>query len=86
MTVGRRDAIPTTIGPVRPPPCTQHHARHCCDHSGAAGRAGKGRRHACRCTPYGLTSTTTSSPPEDTTVNRYAPTLEAATVRVQDAP
>jgi hypothetical protein len=82
MTVGRRDAIPANVGPVRPPPCSQRHARHCCDHSGAVSRTGKGRRHACRCTPYGSTSATTPSPPEDITVNRYAPTLEAATVRV----
>jgi hypothetical protein len=28
MTLGRRDAIPTTVGRVRPPPCSQHHAGH----------------------------------------------------------
>jgi hypothetical protein len=86
MTLSWRDAIPATVGPAQPPPCTQHHATHCCDRSGAAGRTGKGRRHACHCTPYGSTSATTSSPPEDATVNHYTPTLEAATVRVQDTP
>jgi hypothetical protein len=35
MTLGRRDAIPATVGPVRPPPCSQHHAGHCYNHSGA---------------------------------------------------
>jgi hypothetical protein len=86
MTVGRRDAIPATVDPVRPPPYSQHHARRCCNHSGAVGHAGKGRRHACHCIPYGSTSTASSSPPEDATVNHYAPTLEATTVQVQDTP
>jgi hypothetical protein len=35
VTLGRRDAIPATVGPVRPPPCSQHHAGHCYNHSGA---------------------------------------------------
>jgi hypothetical protein len=26
MTLGRRDAFPATVGRVRPPPCSQHHA------------------------------------------------------------
>jgi hypothetical protein len=84
MTLGRRDAIPATVGPVRPPPCLQHHAEHCCNNSIAVGRTGTGRRHACHCTPYGSPSTTSSSPSKDATTNHYAPTLEAATVRVQD--
>jgi hypothetical protein len=84
MTLGRRDAIPATIGPVRPPPCSQYHAEHCYNHSGAVGDAGMERRHACYCIPYGSLSTASSSPSEDTTVNHYAPALEAATVRVQD--
>jgi hypothetical protein len=83
MTLGRWNAIPATVGPVRPPPCLQHHAGHCYNHFGAVRRAGTGRRHACRCIPYGSPSTASSSPSEDTTVNHYAPTLEAATVRVQ---
>jgi hypothetical protein len=86
MTLGRRDAIPATVGPVRPPPCTQHHARHCYNHSDVVRHAGTGRRHARHCIPYGSPSTASSSPPEDATVNHYAPTLEAATVRVQDTP
>jgi hypothetical protein len=86
MTLGRRDAIPATVGPVRPPPCSQHHAGHCYNHSGAVGDAGTERRHACYCIPYGSPSTASSSPSEDTTVNHYAPALEAATVRVQDMP
>jgi hypothetical protein len=84
--LGRRDAIPATVGPVRPPPCVQHHAGHRYNRSGAVRHAGTGRRHACHCTPYGSTSTATSSPSEDAPINHYAPTLEAATVRVQDAP
>jgi hypothetical protein len=84
--LGRRDAIPATVGPVRPPPCVQHHAEHCYNRSGTVRHAGTGRRHACHCTPYGSTSTATSSPSEDATVNHYALTLEAATVRVQDGP
>jgi hypothetical protein len=86
MTLGRRNAIPATVSSVRPPPCLQHHAGHCYNHSGAVRHAGKGRRHACRCIPYGSPSTASSSPSEDATVNHYAPTLEAAIVRVQDTP
>jgi hypothetical protein len=86
MTLGRRDTIPATVGPVRPPPCSQHHAGHYYNYSGAVRHAGTGRRHACHCILYGLPSTASSSPSEDATVNHYAPTLEAATVRVQDKP
>jgi hypothetical protein len=86
MTLGRRDAIPATVGPVGPPPCSQHHVGHYYNHSGAVGHAGMGRRHACHCIPYGSPSTASSSPPEDATVNHYAPTLEATTVQVQDTP
>jgi hypothetical protein len=86
MTLGRRDAIPATVGPVRPPPCSQYHAGHCYNHSGAARHAGARRRHAYHCTPYGSPSTASSSLSEDTTASHYAPTLEAATVRVQDTP
>jgi hypothetical protein len=86
VTLGRRDAIPTTVGPVRPPPCSQHHAGHCYNHSDAVRHAGAGHRHACHCIPYGSSSTASSSPFEDATVNHCAPTLEAATVRVQDTP
>jgi hypothetical protein len=82
--LGRRDAIPATVGPVRPPPCLQHHAGHCYNHSGAVAHAGTGRRHACHCIPYGSPSTASSSPSEGATANHYALTLEAATVRVQD--
>jgi hypothetical protein len=85
VTLGRRDAIPATVDLVRPP-YLQHHASRCCNHFGTVRHAGTGRRHACHCTPYGSTSTATSSPSEDATVNHYAPTLEASTVRVQDAP
>jgi hypothetical protein len=85
MTLGRRNAIPATVGPVRPAPCLQRHAGHCYYHSGAVRHAGTGRRHACHCILYGSPSTASSSPSEDATVNHYAPTLEAATVRVQDA-
>jgi hypothetical protein len=86
MTLGRRDAIPATVGPVRPPPRLQHHAEHYYNHSGAVKHAGTGRRHACHYIPYGSPSAASSSPSEDATVNHYAPTLEAATVRVQDTP
>jgi hypothetical protein len=86
MTLGRRDAIPTTVGPVRPPPCLWHHNGHCCNNSIAVGCTGMGRRHACHCIPYGSPSTAYSSPSEDATVNHYALTHEAATVRVQDVP
>jgi hypothetical protein len=86
MTLGRWDAIPATVGPVRPPPCSQHHAGHCYNHFGAVRHAGTERRHTCHCIPYGSPSTASSSPSEDATVNHYAPTLEAATVRVQDTP
>jgi hypothetical protein len=84
MTLGRRDAIPATVDPVRPPPCLQHHTGHCYNHS--VRHAGTGRRHARHCILYGSPSTASSSPSEDATVNHYAPTLEAATVRVQDTP
>jgi hypothetical protein len=33
MTLGRRDAIPVTVDPVRPPPCLQHDVGHCCNNS-----------------------------------------------------
>jgi hypothetical protein len=86
MMLGRRDAIPATVGPVRPPPCVQRHAGHCYNRSGAVRHAGPGRRHTCHCIPYESTSTASSSPSKDATVNHYAPTLEAATVRVQGTP
>jgi hypothetical protein len=86
MTLGRRDAIPATVGPVRPPPCLRHHAGHCYNNSIAVGRTGTGCRHACHCIPYGSPSTASSSPSEDAMVNHYALTLEVATVRVQDTP
>jgi hypothetical protein len=86
MTSGRRNAIPATVGHVRPPPCLQHHAGHCCNNSGAVRHAGTGRRHACHCTPYGSPSTASSSPFEDATANHYALTLEAAPVPVRDTP
>jgi hypothetical protein len=83
MTLGRRDTIPATIGPVQPPPCLQHHAGHCYNHSSAVRHAGTGRRHACHYIPYGSPPTAPLSLCEDAAVSRYAPTLEAATVRVQ---
>jgi hypothetical protein len=86
MTLGRRGAIPATVGRVRLPLCSQHHAGHCYNHSGAVRHAGAGRRHAYHCTPYGSPPTASSSLSEDATSNHYAPTLEATTVRVQDAP
>jgi hypothetical protein len=73
MTLGRRDAIPSTIGPMRPPPCSQHHAGYCYNRSGAVRHTGTGRRHACHCIPYGSPSTASPSPYEDATVNHYAP-------------
>jgi hypothetical protein len=81
MTLGRRDAILATVGPVRPPQCSQHHVGHCYNHSGAVRHTGAGRRHAYHCTPYGSPSTASSSLSEDATADHYAPTLEAATVR-----
>jgi hypothetical protein len=78
MTLGRRDAIPATVGCGRPPPCEQHHAGHCYNCSDAVRHAGTGRRHACHCIPYGSTSAATSGPCENATANHYAPTLEAA--------
>jgi hypothetical protein len=86
MTLGRRDAIPATVGPVRPPPCPQRHAGHCYNNSGAVKHAGTRRRHACHCTPYGSLSTASSSLPEDATASHYAFTLEAAPVLVRDTP
>jgi hypothetical protein len=71
---------------VRPPPCSQHHAGHYYNHSGAVRHAGTGRHHACHCTPYGSPPTASPSPSEDTAVIHCAPTLEAATVRVQGTP
>jgi hypothetical protein len=85
-TLGRRGAIPATINCRRPPPRVQHHVGHCGNSSGAVRRAGTGRHHACHCIPYGSSSATPSSPPEDITANHCAPTLEATTVRVQDTP
>jgi hypothetical protein len=86
VTSGRRNAIPATAGPVRPPPCLQHHTGHCNNNSGVVGHAGTGRRHACHCTPYGSPSTASSSPSENAPAHHYALTLEAATARVQDTP
>jgi hypothetical protein len=86
MTLGRQDAIPATIGCVRPPPCSQHRAGHCYNHSGVVRHTGAGRRHAYLCTPYGSPSTASSSLSEDATTSHCAPTLEATTVRVQDTP
>jgi hypothetical protein len=86
MMLGRWDAISATVDPVRPPSCVQRHAGHCYNRSGAVRHAGTGRRHTCHCILYGSTSTASSSPSEDVTVNHYTPTLEAATVRVQGAP
>jgi hypothetical protein len=86
MTLGRRDAIPATVGRERPPPCSRHHAWHCYNHSGVVRHAGAGRCHAYHCTPYGSPSTASSSLSEDATASHYAPTLEATTVRVQDMP
>jgi hypothetical protein len=86
MTLGRRDAIPATVGRVRPPPCSQHNARHCYNHSGTVRRAGAGHRHAYHCTPYGSPSMASSSLSEDAAASHYAPTLEATTVRVQGTP
>jgi hypothetical protein len=86
VTLGRRDAIPATVGPVRLPPCLQHHAGHCHNNSSVVGHVGTGRRHACHCTPYGSLSTASSSLPEDATANRYAFTLETAPVQVWNVP
>jgi hypothetical protein len=86
MTLGRWDAIPATVGPVRPPPCLQHHAGHCYNNSGAVEHAGTRRRHTCHCTSYGSPSTASSSPSEDAPANHYALAHEAATVRVKDTP
>jgi hypothetical protein len=86
MTSGRRDAIPATVGPVRPPPCPQHHAGHCYNNSSAVGHARTGCRHACRCIPYGSPSTASSSPSKDAAANHYAFTLEVAPVQVWDTP
>jgi hypothetical protein len=51
-------------------------------------RAVTGRRHAGYCAPYGLTSTTSSSPHADDhrTGDPYAATLEAAPGHRQDTP
>jgi hypothetical protein len=86
MTLGRRDTIPVTVDPARPPPCLRHHAGHCYNNSITAGRTGTERLHACHCIPYGSLSTASSSSSEDATANHYALTLEAATVQVQDTP
>jgi hypothetical protein len=86
VKLGRRDAIPTTVGCRRPPPCVQHHAGHCGNNSDAVRHAGTGRHHACHCVSYGSSSATSSSLPGGTTANHCAPTLEATTVRVQDTP
>jgi hypothetical protein len=68
MTLGRRDTIPAIVGPVRPPPCLQHHAGYCYNHSGAVRHAGTGRRHASHYIPYGSPPTAPLSPSEDATV------------------
>jgi hypothetical protein len=86
MMLGRQDAIPTTVGRVRPPPCSQHHAGQCYNYSGIIRHAGAGRRHAYHCTPYGSPSTASSSLSEDATASHYAPTLEATPVRGEDTP
>jgi hypothetical protein len=86
MITGQQDAIPATVGPVRPPPCLRHHAGYCYNNSSAVGHAGTERRHVCHCTPYGSPSMASLSPSEDATANHYAFTLEAAPVQVRDAP
>jgi hypothetical protein len=86
MMLGRQDAIPTTVGRVRPPPCSQHHAGQCYNYSGVIRHAGAGRRHAYHYTPYGSPSTASSSLSEDATASHYAPTLEATPVRGEDTP
>jgi hypothetical protein len=72
MTLGRRDAIPATVGPVRAHLCSRHHAGRCYNHSGAVRHAGTGRRHAFHCIPYGSTSATPSSLLGDATANYCA--------------
>jgi hypothetical protein len=78
MPLGRRDAIPATVGLARSSPCSRHHAGHCYNHSGAVKHTGMGRRHAYHCTTYGSPSTASTSLSEDATANHYAPTLEDA--------
>jgi hypothetical protein len=84
MTSGRRSAIPVAVGPVRPSPPLLRHATRCYNCSDAVEHAETGRRHASHCAAYGTLSAAPSSPPEGAPVNHYAPTLEAAPVRVQD--
>jgi hypothetical protein len=84
--LGRRDAIPATVGPVWLPPCVQHHAEHYYNHSGTVRHAGEGCCHAYHFTPYGSPSTASSSLSEDATASYYTPTLGATTVQVQDTP
>jgi hypothetical protein len=86
VMLGRRDAISATVNCRRPPPRVQHHARHCGNSSDAVRHAVTGRRHACHCIPYGLSSASPSSPSGDIMTNHCALTLEATTVRVQDTP
>jgi hypothetical protein len=86
MTLGRRDAIPTTVDPLRPPPVPAAPRRALLQQLHRCRRTGTGRRHACHCVPYGSPSTASSSPSEDATSNHYALILEAAIVRVQDTP
>jgi hypothetical protein len=86
MTSGRRSAIPVDVSPVRPSPPLLCHTARCYNCSDAVEDARTGRRHASHCTAYGTLSAAPSSSPEDTPVNHYASTLEAAPVQAQGTP
>jgi hypothetical protein len=82
------DAKPAVApSPLLSTPCGRPcHAAHCCNYSNAVEHAGTGCRHACHCTSYGPLSTAPSILLGAALVNHYASTLEAAPIRVQDAP
>jgi hypothetical protein len=71
---------------VRPSPPLLRHAVHSYNYSDAVEHAETGRRHACYCTSYRMSSTAPSSPPEGAPVNHYASTLEVAPVQAQGTP
>jgi hypothetical protein len=77
---------PVAVSPMRPSPPLLRHSEHCYNYSDAVEHAGAGRRHACYCTSYGLSSTAPSSPPGDAPVNHHASTLEVAPLQAQGTP
>jgi hypothetical protein len=80
--------IPVAVSPVRPSPPLLHHALRCGDTPALLGRTGTRPCHDDHCTTYGLpvNGTIELAHHGSRSTNYYAATLEAASVRAQDAP